>query len=296
MDYKDDDDKGSLVPRGSHMYLRITNIVESSFFTKFIIYLIVLNMVTMMVEKEGQSQHMTEVLYWINVVFIILFTIEIILRIYVHRISFFKDPWSLFDFVVVIISIVGMFLADLIETYFVSPTLFRVIRLARIGRILRLVTAVPQMRKIVSALISVIPGMLSVIALMTLFFYIFAIMATQLFGERFPEWFGTLGESFYTLFQVMTLESWSMGIVRPLMEVYPYAWVFFIPFIFVVTFVMINLVVAIIVDAMAILNQKEEQHIIDEVQSHEDNINNEIIKLREEIVELKELIKTSLKN
>lgn len=151
------------------------------------------------------------------------------------------------------------------------------------------------MRKIVSALISVIPGMLSVIALMTLFFYIFTIMATQLFGEKFPQWFGTLGESFYTLFQIMTLESWSMGIVRPVMEVYPYAWVFFVPFIFVVTFVMINLVVAIIVDAMAILNKSEEAHIIDEVHYQENNINNEIIKLREEIVELKNLIKSSVK-
>nr|6C1E_A Chain A, Ion transport protein [Aliarcobacter butzleri RM4018]6C1E_B Chain B, Ion transport protein [Aliarcobacter butzleri RM4018] len=285
MDYKDDDDKGSLVPRGSHMYLRITNIVESSFFTKFIIYLIVLNGITMGLETSKtfmQSFGVYTTLF--NQIVITIFTIEIILRIYVHRISFFKDPWSLFDFFVVAISLVP------------TSSGFEILRVLRVLGLFRLVTAVPQMRKIVSALISVIPGMLSVIALMTLFFYIFAIMATQLFGERFPEWFGTLGESFYTLFQVMTLESWSMGIVRPLMEVYPYAWVFFIPFIFVVTFVMINLVVAICVDAMAILNQKEEQHIIDEVQSHEDNINNEIIKLREEIVELKELIKTSLKN
>ena len=115
-------------------------------------------------------------------------------------------------------------------------------------------------------------------------------MATQLFSEKFPEWFGTLGESFYTLFQVMTLESWSMGIVRPVMEVYPYAWVFFVPFIFVVTFVMINLVVAIIVDAMAILNQKEEETILEEVHSNEIHINDEIRQLRAEIGELKFLI------
>ena len=151
------------------------------------------------------------------------------------------------------------------------------------------------MKKIVSALISVIPGMLSVIALMTLFFYIFAIMATQLFSEKFPEWFGTLGESFYTLFQVMTLESWSMGIVRPVMEVYPYAWVFFVPFIFVVTFVMINLVVAIIVDAMAILNKKEEETILEEVHSNEIHVNDEIRQLRAEIGELKFLIENNLK-
>ena len=121
-------------------------------------------------------------------------------------------------------------------------------------------------------------------------------MATQLFSEEFPEWFGTLGESFYTLFQIMTLESWSMGIVRPIMDVYPYAWVFFVPFIFVVTFVMINLVVAIIVDAMAILNQEEEQHILDEVHLNETHINDEIKKLRAEIGELKLLMENNFKN
>jgi voltage-gated sodium channel len=92
----------------------------------------------------------------------------------------------------------------------------------------------------------------------------------------------------------MTLESWSMGIVRPIMEVYPYAWIFFVPFIFITTFVMINLVVAIIVDAMAILNAKEEENIINEVHTNETHIHEEVKKLREEIVELKVLLKESL--
>ena len=109
-------------------------------------------------------------------------------------------------------------------------------------------------------------------------------MSTQLFGEKFPLWFGTLGESFYTLFQIMTLESWSMGIVRPVMDVYPYAWIFFVPFIFIVTFVMINLVVAIIVDAMAILNKEEEQNIIDEIQYQDNNLNKEIKELKMRLV------------
>lgn len=267
------------------MYNSVKNIIESSLFTKFITYLIILNGITMGFEtsKEFTANYGVYTTFF-NQVVISIFTIEILLRIYVNRLSFFKDPWSLFDFTIVAISLVP------------ASAGFEILRVLRVLRLFRLVTAVPQMRKIVSALLSVIPGMLSVIALMTLFFYIFAIMATQLFGEKFPEWFGTLGESFYTLFQIMTLESWSMGIVRPVMELYPYAWVFFVPFILVATFVMINLVVAIIVDAMAILNKSEEEHIIQEVHSHEDSINSEIIKLREEIVELKNLIKTSLKN
>lgn len=267
------------------MNTKIKNFVESNIFTKFIIYLIVLNGITMGLEtsKTFMSSFGNYALLF-NQIVITIFTIEIALRIYVHRISFFKDPWSLFDFFVVGISLIP------------TSSGFEIVRVLRVLRLFRLITVVPQMRKIVSALISVIPGMLSVIALMTLFFYIFAIMATQLFSEKFPEWFGTLGESFYTLFQIMTLESWSMGIVRPIMEVYPYAWIFFVPFIFVVTFVMINLVVAIIVDAMAILNKEEEIHIVDQVYSNETHINNEIKSLRTEIGELKFLIENNFKN
>ena len=125
---------------------------------------------------------------------------------------------------------------------------------------------------------------------MTLFFYIFAIMATNLYGATHPEWFGTLGESFYTLFQIMTLESWSMGIVRPIMEVHPMAWTFFVPFIFVVTFIMVNLIVAVVVDAMNIINTKEEEHIIEEVQHANDATASEIAQLRNEIQELKALL------
>ena len=199
----------------SVMYLRIRNIVEW-IFSKFIIYLIVLNGITMGLETSKTFMQSFGVYTTIfNQIIIAIFTIEIILRIYVHRISFFKDPWSLFDF---------FRCSNLFSSY-----KFRIwnIRVLRVLRLFRLVTAVPQMRKIVSALISVIPGMLSVIALMTLFFYIFCNHGYTTFGERF--WM-VWNKSFYTLFQVMTLESWSMGIVRPVMEVYPYAWVFFVPF------------------------------------------------------------------
>ena len=167
---------------------------------------------------------------------------------------------------------------------------FEILRVLRVLRLFRLVTVVPQMRKIVTALGSVIPGMLSIAAILMLFFYVFAIMATQLYRDQFPQWFGTLGESFYTLFQIMTLESWSMGIVRPIMEIYPLSWVFFILFMFVATFIMVNLIVAIVVDAMAIINTSEEEHIISEVKNSEDDTLKELNSLKIEIQELKELI------
>jgi len=262
------------------MQEKLRGIVEAKYFQNFILGLIVLNGVTM---GLGTSKDMMNIMggfiEFFDTLVISIFTIEIILRIYVHRVSFFKDPWSLFDFTIVAISLIP------------TGAEFSILRILRVLRLFRLITVVPKMRKIIMALVSVIPGMFSISIILVLFFYIFAIMATQLYGETFPAWFGTLSESFYTLFQIMTLESWSMGIVRPIMEVHPNAWLFFVPFIFLVTFIMINLIVAIIVDAMSEL-AKEESSIneINEINSHTDETKAEVLKLRDEIKELKDMI------
>lgn len=261
------------------MYKNIKSLVEQKLFQNFIIAIIILNGITMGMETSTTiMKHFSEYILTFDKMVIAIFTLEIILRIFVYRVSFFKDPWSLFDFFIVLISL------------FPANESFAIFRVLRVFRLFRLITVVPQMRKIVAALLSVIPGMLSIMTLMALIFYIFAIMSTNLFGENFPQWFGTLGDSFYTLFQVMTLESWSMGIVRPIMKVHPYAWAFFIPFIFVATFVMINLIVAVIVDAMAILKESEEQNIIGEVKNSEFSLQDEIKDLKKEINDLKNLI------
>jgi voltage-gated sodium channel len=263
------------------MYAFVKKIVESQRFQNFIIALIVINGVTMGLETSKSFMlGYGSFIHLFDRGVIAIFTVEILLRIFVHRLSFFKDTWSLFDFFIVAISL------------FPTSEGFEIFRILRVFRLFRLVTVIPQMRKVVSALVSVIPGMASVAGILTLLFYIFAIMATNLYGETFPEWFGTLGSSFYTLFQIMTLESWSMGIVRPIMEVHPNAWIFFIPFIFVVTFIMVNLIVAIVVDAMAVINKSEEEHIVQEVQGGQSITNAELIKLQNEIAELKELIKS----
>ncbi|MCW8895661.1 ion transporter [Sulfurimonas sp.] len=261
------------------MQEKVLQLVQNSKFINFIILLIVLNGITMGISTSDSMMLSVGVFIETFDMFVVsVFTIEIILRIYAHRLSFFKDGWSLFDFTIVAISLVP------------ASAGFEILRILRVLRLLRLITVVPQMRKVLMALISVIPGMTSIAALLMLFFYIFAIMATELYGDTFPLWFGSLGESFYTLFQIMTLESWSMGIVRPLMEVHPYAWTFFVPFIFMVTFIMINLIVAVVVDAMAEINKSEETNIIDEVHTCDNSTKNELIKLREEISELKTLL------
>jgi len=261
------------------MYEKISSFIKSTFFQNFIIALIILNGVSMGLETSKPfMENYSDIINLFDKFVITIFTFEIILRIYVHRISFFKDGWSLFDFFIVAISLVP------------SSAGFEILRILRVLRLFRLITVIPQMRKIVLALVSVIPGMMSIAGLLVLLFYIFAIMSVQLFGETFPVWFGTLGESFYTLFQIMTLESWSMGIARPIMEVHPYAWVFFVPFIFVVTFIMINLIIAIVVDAMNEIKDLDNSELINEIHTNDDSTQGEIKKLREEISELKTII------
>ncbi len=267
------------------MQEKILNFVEKPLFKNFIIALIIVNAVTMGLETSVEIMSVYGVyLHLFDRFVITIFTIEVLLRIYAHRISFFKDGWSLFDFFIVSISLVP------------SSAGFEILRILRVLRLLRLITVVPQMRKIVLALVSVIPGMASIAGLLTLLFYISAIMATSLYSESFPQWFGTLSESFYTLFQIMTLESWSMGVVRPIMEVHPLAWTFFIPFIFVVTFVMINLIVAVVVDAMAEINREMDVEIVDELHTHDSETLSELKILKSEIAQLKELILLSSKN
>ena len=117
------------------------------------------------------------------------------------------------------------------------------------------------MRTVVGALFKALPGMSSIAAVLALVFYVAAVMATKMFGEAFPGWFGSIGASMYTLFQVMTLESWSMGIVRPVMEVYPQAWMFFVPFIVVTSFTVLNLFIALIVNSMQMLNSETTEEI-----------------------------------
>ncbi|MGI1662148.1 ion transporter [Palleronia sp. KMU-117] len=167
-----------------------------------------------------------------------VFVIEIALKLVAHRLAFFRSGWNVFDFV-----IVGVALVPGAQT-------LSVLRALRILRLLRVISVAPRLRRVVEGFITALPGMGSVFLLMALIFYIGAVMATKLFAASFPDWFGTLGRSAYSLFQIMTLESWSMGIVRPVMEVYPYAWAFFVPFIMVTTFAVVNLLVGLIVNSM----------------------------------------------
>jgi voltage-gated sodium channel len=156
----------------------------------------------------------------------------------------FRDGWNTFDFLIVAIA------------WLPATGPLAVLRALRIMRVLRLLSVVPQMRAVVGALFHALPGMGSIVAVLSLIFYVASVMATKLFGPGFPDLFGSIGASMYSLFQVMTLESWSMGIVRPVMEVYPGAWAFFVPFIVITSFSVLNLFIALIVNSMQSLQAK----------------------------------------
>ena len=211
-----------------------------------------------------------------------VFVAEIALRLYAHRAAFWRDPWSVFDFAVVAIALIPA----------TGP--LAVLRALRVLRVLRLLSMVPSMRRVVGALLAAIPGLGSIAMVLLIIYYVFAVIATKLFAAAHPEWFGDLGRSLYTLFQIMTLESWSMGIARPVMEHFPYAWTFFIPFILVATFTMLNLFIAIIVNAMQSVSeaeQKEARQTVVAARDHiEADLHAEMRQLRAEISGLKALL------
>jgi voltage-gated sodium channel len=225
--------------RSTSVRNRLRELTESPRFQNFITALIALNAVTLGFEtSEIAMARAGDWLRFLDHLFLVVFVIEIAARMIAHGFRFFRDPWSVFDFLVVGVAVVP------------ATENFSVLRALRVLRVLRLASAVPRMRRVVEALLAALPGLGSVVAILGLIFYVAGVMATHIFGDSFPEWFGTLGRSVYSLFQIMTLESWSMGIVRPVMDVYPYAWAFFVTFILISTFTMLNLFIAVVVNAM----------------------------------------------
>uniref|UniRef100_A0A8C9NPA2 Sodium channel protein n=1 Tax=Serinus canaria TaxID=9135 RepID=A0A8C9NPA2_SERCA len=202
----------------------IFDFVTKQVFDISIMILICLNMVTMMVETDDQSKEMETILSRINLVFIVLFTGEFVLKLISLRHYYFTIGWNIFDFVVVILSIVGMFLAEMIEKYFVSPTLFRVIRLARIGRILRLIKGAKGIRTLLFALMMSLPALFNIGLLLFLVMFIYAIFGMSNFAYVKREVgiddmfnFETFGNSMICLFQITTSAGWD-GLLAPILN------------------------------------------------------------------------------
>ncbi len=281
---------------------RLRKLLESPLTERVVMAVIVVNAISLGLEtSKWATSRFGGLLEIIDKVALIFFVIELLARILLYRQHFFKSAWNLFDLAVVSIALV--------------PTTdgLSVLRALRVLRVLRLITTVDSLRRVVGALLSALPGMGSIMVLMSLVYYVFSVMATKLFAADFPAWFGSIPKSAYTLFQIMTLESWSMGIVRPVMEKYPAAWAFFVPFILCTTFTVLNLFIGIVVAAMqseheAEVKEEREQLEADRVKlaeeaeaarlaAHEDmeSLGESVRNLRREIRELRAELGTGQK-
>jgi len=257
----------------------LRSFVDSDHFHRFIVAVIIINAITLGLETSDQAVgDFGGPLSAVDRIALAIFVIELVLRLLAHGWRFFRDPWSVFDFVVVGIALIP------------ASGAFSVLRALRILRVLRLVALVPSMRGVVSALLAAVPGMASIAALLGLLLYVAAVLATQLFGAKMSERFGDLGSSLFTLFQVMTTDDWAV-IAREAMVDHPLAWIFFVIYLLVSTFAILNLFIAVVVRAM-------EEQIASEVKAdvaehqREDavaaaTILEEVRALRAEIAELR---------
>ncbi len=254
------------------MQNRLRELIGSPRFERAILILIAINAITLGLETSPAAMKQAGgFLKLVDRAILAVFVAEIAARLLVDFKGFWRDPWRIFDFTVVAIALVPA----------TGP--LAVLRAFRILRVLRLVSTVKSMRRVVTGLLNALPGMGSIVLLLFLVFYVFAVISTKLFGAAFPEWFGSLAASAYTLFQIMTLESWSMGIVRPVMESYPYAWLLFVPFIILTAFMVLNLFIGVIVDAMQSEHEAEARAERDQMISENELILAEIKALREEV-------------
>lgn len=264
----------------------IKRFVDSSAFVNFIITLILINAITLGLETN--TQVMDKYGFWLLTVdkFILaIYVCELLLKFYAYGWRFFHSGWNIFDTIIVAIALMP------------ASGALAILRAFRVLRILRLMSVVPSMRKVISAIGHSIPGMTSIIGILLLLFYVSSVIATKLFGvsedPQIQEWFGSIGASMYTLFQIMTLESWSMGIVRPVMEEFPHAWLFFVPFIFVMSFAVLNLFIGIIVDAMQVIHNRDSEEAKADLRNVADESVNE---LKAEITSLRQELRDLIKS
>lgn len=217
----------------------LRRLVDHPMTERLVIALIVVNAITLGLETSASvTAEWGGLLQVLDRLLLTVFVAELVARMVVRGPRFFADPWNVFDFVVVGIALLP------------ATGSLSVLRSLRILRVLRLITAVPSLRAVVSALVGALPGMGSIMLLLMLIFYVGAVMATKLFGETHEDTFGSIGASMLSLFQVMTLDAWSDGLMRPMLEKHPHAWLFFIPFVLVSAFIVLNLFIGVVVSAL----------------------------------------------
>ena len=243
---------------------KLATLIESRPVQRLIVTVILINAVVLGLETDGDLMNaLGPALGGVDLVCLVIFVVEIAAKLAVYRMRFWRTGWNVFDFVVVAIALLP------------GGGALAVLRVLRVFRVLCLLTVLPQLRRVVAAFLHAIPGLGGVMAVMAVFFYVAAVLTTSLFAADFPDWFGSIGKSLYSLFQIMTLESWSMGIVRPVMDVHPWAWVVFVPFIIIATFTILNLFIGVIVSTMqelSLLPDSDEQDTLEILARIEDDL------------------------
>lgn len=249
--------------------------VEKKSFQNFIISLIILNAITIGMETSSEIMILFgSMLLLIDKIILAIFVIEILLKLYGYGFGFFKSGWNIFDFSIVAIALLP------------ASGPLAILRALRIFRSLRLIKNVPKLRFIVESLFHSLPSLVWIFVLLSLVFYVFSVIGTKLFGADYPQWFGNLGASMFSLFQIMTLEGWA-EISRSIMEKYPLANIYFILFILLASYTTLNIFIAIVVNTMAEVQQKVSE---DEISKIEEFIQDENEELKQNIRLIKEQV------
>ncbi len=251
--------------------LKLRKFLQARLFQNSILILIVMNAVSLGVETmPGIGTEYAIPLLRLDTFFLTVFLIELALRIYAYRGQFFRNGWSIFDFVIITISVFGA---------------FSVFRAFRVLRVLHLVTVLPRMRVVVSALIDSIPGIMSVGVVLVLILYVFAVIGSNMFGDDHTDLFGNIFTSMYTLFQVMTLEGWP-DVASQVATTDRYSWIYFVAFVMIATFTMLNLLVAIVVRVV-----EEDSNDLEGALVRENaDLRDEIHDVHRDVVQLQEMI------
>ena len=262
--------------------LVIAEWIESRTGTAAIVAVILVNAVVLgLLALPSIDLEYGHLLRLIDYMCLVFFIIEIGLKGFCYRLHLFRDGWNVFDILVIAIALVP------------TGESLSVLRSMRVLRVLRLMTALPQLQRVVAAFLHAIPGLGSVVSIMAILVYVSAVMATGFFGEAHPELFGNLWASLYTLFQIMTLESWSMGVVRPVMETHWWAWMFFLPYIMLATFTVLNLFIGIIVSTMQELRGEEVINLKQPVKGESRDSAQDILqRIEADLASLRESMKT----
>jgi len=259
---------------------KLKQYIESKSIQNFIVGLIILNSITIGFEtSEKIMSSVGGTLLLIDKIILSVFVLEIALKLYAYGFSFFRNGWNIFDFSIVVIALLP------------ASGVLAVLRSLRIFRSLRLIKNVPKLRFIVESLFHSFPSLVWIFVLLALVFYVFSVIGTKLFGADYPQWFGNLGASMFSLFQIMTLEGWA-EISREIMQKFPFANIYFILFILLASYTTLNIFIAIVVNTMAEVQQKvsvdEVNKIGTIIQDENEDLKNDIKLLKEQILKMED--------